>query len=69
MKRKLWRIIPKMEYHRWEKDDVCWKRWFYINRLWSGRLIFISIKRHQLCLDFRYNWLADMMEGEKYDTR
>jgi hypothetical protein len=65
MTKRKWRMFPKIDYHHWKDDGVCWKRWFYISRLWSGRLIFIGVKRHQICLDFRYNWLADMMSDRE----
>lgn len=41
----------------------CFTKWFQIKRYWSGKIIYIAIKHHQLVLDFRRDWVADMTGG------
>lgn len=64
-KRRKWRIIPVVSYTNWKKQagyrEGLWKRWFLVQRFWSGRIIDIQVKHHMLSLDFRYSWLADLM--------
>ena len=50
-------IIPKISYcnfrKRYPNMGDCFKRWFMIQRYWSGQIINISIKHHVFGLDFR----------------
>ena len=66
MKKRKWRIIPKITYTNWHKYNPAtkglWNRWFAIDRWWSGRIIHISIRYYSLELDFRRNWVEDMLE-------
>lgn len=39
----------------------CFTRWFAVDRKWSGQLISINIKHHSLVMDFRRDWIADVM--------
>ena len=59
-----WRLIPRLSYVNYAKEypqSQCWKTWFYIHRFWGGRIINIGILSRALVLDFRRDWLADML--------
>ena len=43
---------------------TCFTKWFCIRRYWSGKIICIRVKHHEISLDFRRDWVADMM-GKK----
>ena len=62
-----WRILPKISYTNWHKQPNVprglWKQWLQIKRFWGGRIIYIQVRHHQIELDFRKNWLADMAHG------
>lgn len=67
---KHWRVIPKISFINYEKSfpnmgKACFTKWFDIKRAWGGRLIYIHIKARAIELDFRRNWLMDMIEGVK----
>lgn len=40
------------------------KRWFYIERLWSGKIINIGVKHWMINIDLRKNWIDDMIGGK-----
>jgi len=58
-----WRILPSISYTNWHNQPNVprhlWKQWFKIKRYWSGKLIYIQVRHHQIVLDFRKNWIAD----------
>lgn len=61
-----WRILPILHYTNWKVAQPnagpdCWKSWLSVSRYWSGKLVYINARHHQLVLDFRRNWVADMI--------
>lgn len=65
---KSWRIVPKVRFTNYRKlypqgGENCWKQWVSVSRRWRGRIININVRHFQLSLDFRRNWIADMVEG------
>lgn len=62
-----WRIIPKVSYTNFRKrhphtSTKCFKSILSFTRMWSGRIIYINVRHHSLCLDFRKKWVSDMMK-------
>jgi len=62
-----WRLFPKIEYVDMAKEfpnsaKICWKKWFSVEKYWMGRLIYIHFKAKTFILDFRRNWLYDMIK-------
>ena len=60
--------FPKVSYCNLKKEfpnmgENCFIEWFNISRYWGGRIINLNIKCHQISLDFRKNWVADMIRG------
>lgn len=59
-----WRIIPSVSYANFSKTygvgANCFTQWFSVQRFWGGRIISICVKHHQIRLDFRKSWIADM---------
>jgi hypothetical protein len=60
------KLIPKINYTNFRKEyGICgamaFKRWFYFERFWSGKIINIGIKHFHVSFDFRKNWLMDML--------
>jgi len=45
-------------------SDTAFQRWFYISRFWSGKIIYIGIKHWCISLDFRVNWIRDLIESK-----
>ncbi len=67
---KYWRFIPKISFINYEKcfpniGHDCFNKWFDIRRAWGGRLVYIHVKARAIELDFRRNWLMDVMYGIK----
>lgn len=64
-----WRLIPKVEFIDWREHPLynkhTYSSWFLFQRMWGGKLVYITIKHYQLCFDFRANWLNDMMPKGK----
>lgn len=62
-----WRVIPKISYTNWKRHPQyhpgIWTKWLSFQRFWSGKIIQITVRHHNLCLDFRYSWLADLRYG------
>ena len=61
-----WRIIPEIIYINWHKeksytDYGLWQKWFVVDRYWGGRIIYFTIRYHTVVLDFRRNWIRDMI--------
>jgi len=57
-------LIPKVNYANMKKEfpnTQAWKSWLWFHTAWSGKLVYISVKHHQFCFDFRKSWIADMM--------
>jgi hypothetical protein len=64
------RIIPKVSWCNFRKLyprklDHVFKQWFYCERMWGGKIINIGVRHYQLTLDFRKNWLLDMIPKPK----
>lgn len=60
-KRRIFPLISYCNFHRkYPQSRGVWKRWFQVKRYWSDALVMISIRHHQLTLDFRLNVLADL---------
>ena len=64
-----WRLIPKITFHNWNINPNygnmsagLWNRWFSIERRWSGRIVLVCMRQFMLQLDFRKDWLADMVK-------
>jgi starvation-inducible outer membrane lipoprotein len=62
-----WKVVPSVSYTNFAKafpnsGPYCWTRWFSVNRYWGGKIINISVKHHSVSLDFRRNWIADMID-------
>jgi len=61
-----WRLFPKITYHDFSRDRIgpnCFTAWLSVRRFWYGRIISVCVKRHQVTLDFRRDWIADMSNG------
>jgi len=62
------RIIPKIRFINYHKQfptsTGAFKRLFYINTRWGGDIINIGILHYAVSLDFRKNWLDDMLTDE-----
>lgn len=60
-----WRILPSIYFTNYRKTSPnagnCFKRWFSVTRFWGWKLIYITVKHFQVTLDFRKNWVADMV--------
>ena len=55
----------KKEFPVVREGRYCFDKWFYFKRFWSGKLINIGIKHHQITIDIRGNWKKDLL-GENY---
>jgi len=59
-----WRFLPRISYFNYHKLPYIprglFSKCFEVEHWWGGRLIFIRVKHHQIELDFRKNWMADM---------
>jgi hypothetical protein len=45
--------FPKM-------GDNVFTDWFYVEKRWSGALVYVGIKHYAVCLDFRDNLVSEM---------
>jgi len=43
----------KKEFPAVASGRCAFKKWFYFNRMWSGKIINIGIKHHQITIDLR----------------
>ena len=59
------RLWPRARFVKYDKGGHGFKRWFSVQRFWSGKLVHINCRRWSLVLDFRGNWLADMAHNVK----
>jgi len=62
-------VLPKITYVNYKKafptmHDGCFKSLFSFDRFWGGKLWNISCKYYAIVIDFRGNWISDMM-GDK----
>lgn len=59
----------KIRFINWHKrfkgSEGLWNKWFKVERFWMGKIIEITVKHYTLVLDFRKNWLKDMVDGSK----
>ena len=59
--------LPKFRYVNWKKEAPlasergCWSSWLAFRKYWGGKLWYLSIRDHQIQLDFRVCPLADMV--------
>lgn len=66
-KRNRWRIFPRIRYTNFRKEypehhmEQVFGQWFSVRRYWSGRIINVTVKWHQLTLDFRLDAMADLL--------
>lgn len=65
---KRWRFIPKVSFIDYKKSfpnvgNDCFTKLFDIRRAWGGRLVYIHVKARAIELDFRRDWILDMIEG------
>lgn len=61
-----WRF-PRVSYTNYRKafpNSGSWNDWFRFRRYWGGRIWNISVKHHQISLDFRMCFMSDMMFPE-----
>jgi len=66
MKRRKYTLIPEVRFVNFKKEFPnagvgCWQCWFLFERYWSNRIWHINVKHYSLILDFRSNWMLDMM--------
>jgi hypothetical protein len=64
--RRKWRLWPSVTYTNYRKacptlGPGCFRDWLAIRRYWSGRIISVCVRHHELSFDFRRNWIADMV--------
>ena len=56
--------FPTVRYTNFRRQSPnlgnCFKRWFYFNRYWNGKIWYFGIKHYQISLDFRLSWVDDM---------
>lgn len=60
--------LPRVRFINYRKlfpqaSIGCWAKWFDVQRFWGGKIILIHVKAFAIELDFRRNWIADMMTG------
>lgn len=58
--------FPKITYTNFKKrfpgsSEGVYKRWFYFERMWGGRIWNFCVRHHQLSFDFRLCFLSDMV--------
>ena len=63
---KRWRIIPEFRLvdYKAGNPSACegiFKSWFYVKLFWGGRLVFVGVRHWCLQLDFRRNWISDII--------
>ena len=57
----------KREFMAVRKGYCVFDKWFCVERFWSGKLITISIKHHQITIDLRgKDWINDLADIGKY---
>lgn len=64
---KKWTLIPKITVGDYAKlypniHKGAFRSWFRISRSWGGRIIQITIRTKFISLDFRRNWLKELIE-------
>jgi len=66
------RVIPRVRFTNFHKkfpiSKGIWNEWFMVRRMWMGSIIEIQVRHYQISLDFRKNWMNDMLlkkAGEK----
>lgn len=53
----------KKEFPAVREGRIAFQKWFYFERMWGGKLIYISVKHHQITLDFR-GCIIDELTGK-----
>lgn len=59
-----WRWIPRVYYTNYRKRHPnlgVFKSWLWISRFWGDRLINIGVRYHVITLDFRRDWVGDLL--------
>lgn len=62
MKMKARYVNYKREFP--EAANHCWRAWFAVHRYWGGKIINIHVRHHCIVLDFRRDWVRDMITGK-----
>lgn len=64
--------MPKIKfinYHNkfpWIKESgTAYTRWFSFDRYWMGKIWQITVKHYAISIDFRRNWIADMVDPDR----
>lgn len=60
------RLIPKVRFINFRSkfpnmSHDCFSKWFAVSRCWNGRIVTVHVKALAMQLDFRRNWVADMI--------
>lgn len=62
MKIRLWPTVRYVNFRKvYPAEDGIWRQWFMVRRYWLGRLIYVSVRHHYVILDFRRDWVADLI--------
>ena len=68
MKKLKKRLIPNIRFTYYHKSfpitKGIWNEWFKVQKAWAGSIVEIRIRHYQLSLDFRKNFLNDMLYEE-----
>lgn len=59
-----WCLLPKVRYinrRKHYRNDKCFELFPLIQRFWGGRIISINLFGYGFSIDFRQNWLDDMI--------
>lgn len=60
------RRIPRVSYHRFDGPARrVFTSWFSFERYWYGNQWTFTVRHHQVTLDFRADWLADMRNDHR----
>lgn len=60
------KLIPKISYVNYRKlypQTRAFKRWFVAQRAWSGLLWIIGSRHHIVKLDWRRDWVRDILDA------
>jgi len=67
------RLIPKIRFTNYHKlfpiTRGIWNEWFKCQRMWGGSIVEIRVKHYQLSLDFRKNWMKDMLYSNEKEYK
>lgn len=60
-----YRLSPKVSYvnyHKLYPQTGAFKKWFVVKRFWSKMLWVVGIRHHFVKLDWRRDWVRDMLD-------